>query len=361
MKMITLLSVMTAATLATAQTNTATTNATTNTVAQSTAQTASTNVKKAVKKTVKKANKASAAKANTEQKGSATVTTETTSQAPQIDNSAANTANSAAAIAAGSSTTVVAATPAPTKKFGARILTEIESGMDAVNDNIAEANADIATQGSLSYKVNDKLTLGVSQTLASSYVKGGENTGKFLDTRISAATKVNGIMGSEAIAPKLSYYLPTNAMIAAYESDKTPDVKGFMGILRGDAEIKWVLNPSFSFGYYLNPRLTMFDQAQYDNKIESTFRLLQAANFYYTMNDIVTPYAYLSYDNRVGFNSGYSKSELANAAIGLYVSLGNFGIATEVISEQDPKKIGTEVSALSHETMKYYLMLSASY
>ena len=216
-----------------------------------------------------------------------------------INNATATTP--AAAPAAGASTATLPAA-APTKKWGVTFLNDASMSH---NDTKSFDKKPIETVNYLgaSYKVTDKVKLGVRQYFKYN-IDPNETTDIKQDfTVLTAGTKVGGILGSDDISPSLLYYVPNTT---AEENGFGKNIKDFQGIVRLDAEPTWTLNPKWSVSMYTSLRETLgsdefikFDQEANAAKFfAASTRLITQANLYYNINDAVQTYVNAGVDQR---------------------------------------------------------------
>lgn len=245
--------------------------------------------------------------------------------------SATTTTPSSSVATTSTATVPAAAAPAP-KKWGVVLLNE-SSTTYAGGKDIGNATVSTVNYIGGSYRITETERLGLRQYYNYSYDPKSEKEFETSDIKQSftiatISTKIKGILGSEDIYPSMWYYLPGHE---AETNNFGKDMDNFYGILRGDMEISWTLNPKWSVSYYLNPRQT-FGAADPAARFEASTRLIHYGNLYYTINDRAQLYMNAGFDNRMSSERLTSTSDAYLSAIGAALSFmgGKISVYPEI-------------------------------
>ncbi len=191
---------------------------------------------------------------------------------------------------------------------------------------VGEQTLDTINAVGAGYKITKDTKLGVRQYFG--YKVGRDSDGQATAQWLAATvgTKVNGILGSDAIAPTFWYYVPTDyALKNIYTKER---VIAHNGVLRMDAEIAWTLSPKVTVSYYLNPRQSLVSngsQSYTDNSgkpasVESTTTLYHFAYAYYNVSDSIQPYVFGAEHNRYAHVTGNMPFNNVLAGVGVNIS-----------------------------------------
>lgn len=283
-----------------------------------------------------------------------------------LSTSVENPANSGPA--AGTSTTSTADAAKAAKKVTVSFVDVMEMTQTAAATNGGiQGPIEHSIAGTVNYKFNDKFNAGLRQYVEYTSQSGSDNQAYLSHTLLMAGTKVGGIFGSNEIAPSVSYYLPTTAAVDSFSRAYGADLGSYNGILRADVEVSWTLNSLMTLAYYANPRQSFIPTQTLANGAvaESTSRYLQYLTLNFTVNDIVTPYAYIADDFRIATERGTALKDELLLGVGTSVALlgGKVSLTPEIYSKNTMKSNGqiADVRYLSHETLNYYLAASMKF
>lgn len=280
--------------------------------------------------------------------------------------SAASTSDTkTAATAAGTSSTTAAAAAAPTKKWGATVVSQASASNDIVRLPVDQVTVDTINYIGASYKVTSDTKVGVRQYFKYDVVPGEVAKGVLQWPAVTVGTKVNGIAGSDAIAPLFWYYVPTESAIKNVFGTEAGAIS-HNGILRMDAEIVWTLNPKWQLSYYFIPRQSLVNKQSYQDlagktkNIEAQTTLIQYGYAYYNLSDATQFYGFAGMDSRMTTADTRSIKDHALLGVGAVWTLlgGKVIINPEIGNEVALKDNGEYASAprwLQSEDIGYTL------
>jgi hypothetical protein len=322
MKMFTLVSIIAATAIATAQTEPAATT----TTQETTTTTAPVEAKKVEKK--KKAKKAKPAAKNTELNGSTTVTANDTAVAP-----AASTLGTTATASSATISTTANTTAAGTSTATAAAATAAKPALSGAVTVFPQAsyhsnNLVVWTSPAISYKVNDKLNVGIKHTFetlnnfndnATKSAGMEENNFRSAFTDFKVGSSLAGIMGSNELPVSLAYRNVTSETINAYV--------GAYGMIEANLSIPYTINSKVDVGVDTQIRHVLNINGANSN------RMLAIPNASYAFNDKVSVYQAAGYilslgDNnemrrrfeRMYLETGVNLTPIKNLSIGINVN-----------------------------------------
>lgn len=361
MKMFTLVCILAAASIATAQT------------AATNGGPGVDNAKPEIKKVTKKTKKS----VTPDEK--VTETKKTVSDADEVKTTTTTVIKDTAA---GTSETVITGTVAPQpKNWSAAIATDVWVNTQAANTQKEKADLGSENYIGASYKVTTDTAVGFRQYFDYNRVAGapaGENGLNGLYTSylsLNLMPRFGGILGSKDIKPNFFFFLPTrqgaehferdNGITAARNAGLTTEELKFNGYLRADAELAYELAPMFTAAYTVSLRQFLFPEQNIAGvPFEDLTRYIHMATMYMNVNDFVTPYAYVGMDHRWITADSTLQREDFIAAIGTTFTYGALSITPEVNNRTVLKRNFTqnsEARAFDANDLYYELYTTVSF
>lgn len=321
--MFTLVSIIAASAIATAQTESAPATMTTP---------AATHEVKAEAKKVEKKKKTKKAKpttSNTELKGSTTVTTSEAAIAPTatMNTASATITSPATTPAAGTSTATATGTAEAKNAFSGAVVVYPQAGFHS-------NNIQIWTTPGIKYNINDKLNVGVKQTFetlnnfnddaaTSQGMKDNNFRAAFTDFTISStlSSSFSGLFGSNPMPISLNYKdIKGDAL-------KMSNYGTAYGMIEGNLSVPYTVNAKVDFGIDTQIRHVIAKNGPNSN------RFLAVPSLSYAFNDIVSVYQSAGYilslrDNnelrrrfeRMYLETGVNINPIKNLSIGMNVN-----------------------------------------
>lgn len=276
----------------------------------------------------------------------------------------AQTTTTTTAPAAGASTGSVAEATkdANAKKFGFSFATEIDTSVDVIKNNQKAEYKAISSLG-VNYAVTEKSKIALKHYFTytvPSVETGGVGKGVMNDTVLQFSTKTAGVLGSDELAPLFWYYAPTSDVSRNLNSN---------GKVRMDLEVDWALNPSWTVGYYFNPRQSFVPKS--DTLLpgstlpyESRTTLIHYGIATYNVSDKIQAYSYAGFIHSMITTAQTMADESIYSGIGVSFTLGKFTINPEINNEMAIKKdklAKTDGTLWNNDDVTYALTLAASF